>query len=85
MDDDLISNDFTGNINTQIIKRNLKILLLILILFSVYAVLDFAEWYPAISKANSLPQTTLNFYNYKIRPVIALLFYLSISVFGFFI
>ncbi len=73
MSEDLISNDFTVNINKQIIRRNIKLQLTILILFSTYIVLDFTEWYPAISKASSLPQTTLNLYNYKIRPIIALM------------
>jgi hypothetical protein len=86
LSEDLISNDFTGNINKQIIRCNIKLQLIILILFSTYIVLGFAEWYPAISKANSLPQTTLNFYNYKIRPVIALILLpLNITIWFFYL
>jgi hypothetical protein len=86
MSEDFISNNFAENINKQIIRRNIKLLLFILILFSLYIVLDFAEWFPFIYKASSFPDTNLNFYNYKIRPLIVLMCLpLNIAVWFFYL
>lgn len=69
MNEDLISNAFADNVNKNMIKRNIRLLLVIIILFSIYTLFNCAEYYTFIINTPApLHQTILTFYTLKIRP-----------------
>ncbi|MEP7256401.1 MAG: hypothetical protein ABI666_11545 [Ferruginibacter sp.] len=73
MSEDLISNNFADNINRNVIKRNIRLLFVVIILFSVYTIFNFIDWYMVMAQANPLRKTIFTFYSYWIRPLVFLI------------
>jgi hypothetical protein len=69
MTEDLISNNFANNVNKDIIKRNIRLLLIIIILFSIYTLFNLFEFFVAVFNNPYLRHVSrLNFYSIKIAP-----------------
>ena len=66
MNEDLISGNFADNVNKKVIKRNIRLLLVLIILFSVYTIFNFIDWYMVISKVPSLRKNFSVNYSYMI-------------------
>jgi hypothetical protein len=81
MQDNLISNSFADNVNKQLIKRNIRLLLVILILFSIYTLLNLADWYLFLQEVKPTRQTANTFYSHTISPWVTLVS----AVLGFFV
>jgi len=78
MNHDLISHNFTDTINKDLIKRNIRLLLLIIILFSVFTLFNLAEYYSlVVYSPHPAKETRLAFYSFKIRPWI---YFLSVII-----
>lgn len=72
MSGDLISNNFAENINKNGIQRNIRLLWIILILFSLYVIFEIIEWALFLTGIKDVQETTLTFYSYKIMPIMSL-------------
>jgi hypothetical protein len=66
MNEDLISGNFADNVNKYLIKRNIRLLLTIIILFSIYALFNLLEFYTLIFKS-PYPGTVTRFTFYSLR------------------
>ncbi|NOT93949.1 hypothetical protein [Ferruginibacter sp.] len=73
MSGDLISNNFAENINKNSIQRNIRLLWIILILFSLYVLFEIIEWALFLTGIKDVQETTLTFYSYKIMPIVSLI------------
>jgi hypothetical protein len=73
MNENMLSNNFTENINVNMIKRNIQLLRTVMLLFCSYTVLNFIDWYVVISQANPVRHTAYALYLYKIRPIIVVI------------
>lgn len=82
MNEDLISNNFSNNVNTDLIKRNIRLLMIIITLFSLYALFNLYEYWTLIfSKPYPRHLTRSTFYGLKIAPWI----YLMSVIIAFFV
>jgi hypothetical protein len=73
MNKDLISDSFADSINRNLVKYNIRLLLVAIILFSVFSVFNLLEWFDHFQNADQVPDTALNFYQYRMRPFIVLI------------
>ena len=73
MNNDLISGNFTDNIDKSIIKQTHKLFKIIFLLFLAYSIFDLCDWYMLITGKGSIHETSLTFFSYRIRPIIALI------------
>ena len=67
MDKDLISGNFTINIDKRIIKQTLQLFKIIFLLFFAYSIFDLFETYMIITGKGPINDTSLAFYSYRVR------------------
>ena len=77
--EDLISNNFLDNINKNGIKRQIWLILMLLILYSIISAGEIIEWYFIIKKSIQYEETALTFFTYRIFPFV----YSLQIIFGF--
>lgn len=70
MNEDLISANFSDNINKKLIHRYIRMLFTVIILFVSFTMLNFTDWYIAIKNAAPVRETLLTTFHYKIQPVL---------------
>jgi len=73
MNEDLISANFSDSINKKLIQRYVRMLLILIILFLGFTLLNFTEWYIAIKRAAPVRETLLTTFHYKIQPVLVII------------
>lgn len=71
MSEDLISNNFTDNVNRSIVERIIPLVGASLILLGIYEVCNIIDWYLVLSKAEFLKVTPRIIFLYRIHPVIS--------------
>ena len=79
---DLIKNSFIENINVKILHKNFRVIKIVLVLLSIYSVCDIVDWCVSFQNFYTLSKSNLAFYNYRIRPFIAILI-LALNIIGF--
>jgi len=70
MNEDLISTNFSYNINRKLIKRYIRMLFVLIALFLGFTILNFTDWYLAIKEAGTVEVTLFTTFHYKIQPVL---------------
>ncbi|MEP7237525.1 MAG: hypothetical protein ABI685_06665 [Ferruginibacter sp.] len=70
MNEDLISGNFSDNVNRKFIQRYIRLLFILIILFLIFTILNFTDWYIAIKNAHPVKETLLTTFHYKIHPVL---------------
>lgn len=79
VDEHLIKDDFTENIDKTIVSKALKVVKVILILFVCYAVLDLLQWF-SILQTNVISQKVSGRANFYISACAMSLFVLCINL-----
>ncbi len=80
---DLLSGDFTENVNLIILKRIRILSKAVLILSLIYSVVEIINWGIIVNNSvNNLPLTFKAFYLYRILPLIFLAV-ITINIFGY--
>ena len=69
--EDLIKDNFVEGIDKTIVSRNLNVAKIILLFAIIYALFDFVDWYSLLQR-NSLRNTSISFFTYRVRPIIVL-------------
>ncbi len=69
MNKDLIAANFTDGVNKILVKRYISLIFILIILFLIFTMLNFTDWYLAIRKAIVVKQTLLSTFHYKVQPV----------------
>lgn len=86
MSEDLISNNFSDTVNKNTIQHNIRLLWIVLVLFSVYIIFEIIEWTLFLSSMKDAKSSAFTLYNYKIMPVIvAANFVIGILIWFFYI
>ena len=86
MPQDLISNQFTENINLTLIRRNQVIVKALLSLCSLYCLLDMLNWYFILQTTeDAIGNEFVYIYTLRIRPTVALVILLMNLASFFFI
>ena len=81
MNQDLISNNFTENVNRNVISRNIKLLRSILILFLIYILFSIIDLYSFVTNIKNAPRSVSAIYVYRIYPFLTCItFVLGIAV-----
>ncbi len=70
MSEDLISGNFSDNVNKRLVSRHVRLVFILLISFIIFTLLNFTDWYLYIRNAGNLEKTLLTSFEYKIYPVI---------------
>lgn len=70
MNEDLISGNFSDNINKRLINRHVRLVFILLISFIIFTLINFTDWYLYIRNAGNLEKTLFTTFEYKIYPVI---------------
>jgi hypothetical protein len=73
MNEDLLSAAFSNNIDKKLIQRYISMLFVVIILFSVFTLLNFTDWYLTIKKVAPIRETLLTKFHYKIQPVLVVI------------
>jgi hypothetical protein len=78
MNEDLITNPFTENINLTLIKRNQIVVKALLSLCTLYCLLDMLNWYFILKTTDTtIVGDFFYFYTLRIRPIVSLLLLLA--------
>jgi hypothetical protein len=78
MNEDLITNPFTENINLTLIKRNQIVVKALLSLCTLYCLLDMLNWYFILKTTDTtIVGDFYYFYTLRIRPTVSLLLLLA--------
>jgi len=74
MNNDLISANFSNNVNRDVIKQNISLLFVLLVLFSIYIIFNIIDWYLLLVTVKSLTFSNVsNYYFYRIYPIISMI------------
>ena len=84
MNEDLISNHFIDSINKTLIKRNIRLISVLFILTTIYALFNLLDWYIVLSKAEFTRITPRIIFLYRIHPIISVVISV-ISIIGYFL
>lgn len=68
--EDLLSGAFTEAVNKKMIRRYIRLLMATIILFVIFTLLNFADWYIFIKGSKNILDTLLGNYHYIIQPVL---------------
>lgn len=70
MSNDLISGNFSDSVNKKLLNRQINLLFILIILFILFTVLNFSDWYLFLRNKPQVKNTLLVTFEYKIYPVI---------------
>lgn len=73
MGEDLISGNFSENVNKRLVNRQIRLTFILIIAFIIFTFLNFTDWYFYIRNAGDLEKTLLTNFEYKIYPVIIII------------
>lgn len=84
MEKDILSLFVINDSTKQLIKKNLKLTFILIIVSIVYSIFDLYDWFSHLAALSPVSRNSQHyFYNYKMRPIIAVIV-LSLGVIGHF-
>lgn len=70
MSEDLISGNFSDNINKRLVNRQIRLVFIMVISFIILTLLNFTDWYLYIRYTQPPEKTLFTIYEYKVYPVV---------------
>lgn len=70
MSEDLISGNFSDNINKRLVNRQIRLVFIMVISFIMVTLLNFTDWYLYIRYTQPPEKTLFTIYEYKVYPVV---------------